>query len=76
LAKPVVDRLERELEGQAEVIRVNVMTKLGLAIARRHSVRASPTLLVFDGKGSVIYFQPGIPNRDAVHQTIAQLAGD
>ena len=75
MAKPVVDRLERELEGQAEVLRVNVMTQLGLEIARKHGVRATPTLLIFDGKGSVVYFQAGAPNRDAVHQAVAQLPG-
>ena len=76
MAKPVVDRLEKELEGQAEVLRVNVMTRLGLEIARKYGVRATPTLLIFDGEGSVVYSQPGTPNRDAVHQAVAQLAGN
>jgi thioredoxin-related protein len=74
VAKPVVDRLENELESQAEVIRVNVMSGLGMTLARRYGVRATPTLLVFDGAGKVVYAQAGVPNRDAIHAAVAELA--
>lgn len=71
MAKPVVDRLENELEEQAEVIRVNVMSDLGMTLARRYGVRATPTLLVFDGAGNVVHIEVGVPNRDAVHAAVA-----
>jgi thioredoxin-related protein len=74
VAKPVVDRLENELESQAEVIRVNVMSGLGMTLARRYGVRATPTLLVFDGAGKVVYAQAGVPHRDAIHAAVAELA--
>ena len=66
-----MDRLENELEGQAEVIRVNVMSSLGMTLARRYGVRATPTLLVFDGAGNVVHIEVGVPNRDAVRTAVA-----
>ena len=48
---------------------------MGLEIASKHRVRSTPTLLIFDGKGSVVYSQAGAPDRDAVHQAVAQLTG-
>lgn len=70
-----MDRLEKELQGQAEVIRVNVMGNLGLTVARKYGVRATPTLLVFDGAGKVVYAQAGVPDRNAVHAAVAELTG-
>jgi thioredoxin-related protein len=63
-----VDRLEQQLDGQAEVIRVNLMSQMGMTLARRYGVRASPTMLVFDGAGNVVYSQAGIPNATAILQ--------
>lgn len=73
MAKPVVDRLETELAGQAEVIRVNVMSKLGMTLVKRYGVRATPTLLVFDGAGNVVHTEVGVPNRGAVHAAVTGL---
>jgi len=73
MAKPVVDRLEQELNGEAELIRINLMSEMGLELARRYGVRASPTLLVFDGAGNVVYRQAGIPRVDAVLQAVSGL---
>jgi thioredoxin-related protein len=63
--------LEQQLQGQAEVIRVNLMSQMGITLARRYGVRASPTLLIFDGVGNVVYSQAGIPNSEAVLQAIS-----
>ena len=69
-----MDRLERELQGQAKVIRVNLMSSMGMALAGRYGVRASPTMLVFDGAGKVVYSQPGMPNTEAIVQLVTGLA--
>jgi len=74
LAKPVVDRLEQELQSQAELIRVNLMSSMGMALAGRYGVRASPTLLVFDGAGKVVYSRPGMPDTEAIVQLVNGLA--
>jgi thiol-disulfide isomerase/thioredoxin len=73
MAKPVVDRLEQELDGQAEVVRINLMSRMGLDLARRYGVRASPTLLVFDGSGAVVYTEAGIPSQQAVLEAVSGL---
>lgn len=66
-----MDRLERDLEGQAEVLRLNVMSRAGAALAQRYGVRGVPTMLVFDGSGQVVYFQAGAPDREAIMAAVA-----
>ena len=58
----MVDRLERELEGQARVVRLSVLDPVGSEIARRHNVASLPTFLIFDGDGNLIERQMGIPD--------------
>jgi len=71
LAKPIVDGLERELEGQARVVRLSVLGELGREVARRHGVMAVPTFLIFDGQGELIERQVGFPDRDRIKTLVA-----
>lgn len=71
MSKPAVDRLERELSGTAKVLRIDVMSQTGLALAREYGVRAVPTFIVFDGKGQVVYVQAGPPDRAAIRAAVA-----
>ena len=71
MAKPIVDRLERELEGQARVVRVSVLSELGREVAQRHGVRGVPTFLVFDGQGNLIERQVGFPDRGKIKALVA-----
>jgi thiol-disulfide isomerase/thioredoxin len=73
MAKPVVDRLEQELSGKAELVRINLMSQMGIDLARRYGIRGTPTLLVFDGAGSVVYTEVGIPNQGAVVAAVSAL---
>lgn len=66
MAKPVVDRLEEELAGRAEVLRIPLISPLGAALADRYAVRGVPTMLVFDGAGQVVYQRAGMPDREAI----------
>lgn len=61
-----MDRLERELEGQARVVRLSMLSKLGQKVAQRHGVRGVPTFLVFDGQGNLIGRQTGLPDRGKI----------
>ncbi|RLC71725.1 MAG: hypothetical protein DRJ03_06170 [Chloroflexi bacterium] len=63
LAKPVVDGLERELENQAQVLRLNVMNSVGGELAMRYGVRGVPTFVLLDGVGKVMLTQVGMPDR-------------
>ena len=68
----MVDRLERELEGQARVVRLSALSELGQEVARRHDVRGVPTFLVFDGQGNLIERQVGFPDRAKIKALIAE----
>jgi thioredoxin-like negative regulator of GroEL len=59
LAKPIVDGVERRLEGQASVVRLDVMSKIGQQAAVRYRVRAVPTVILLDGEGQVVLSQAG-----------------
>ena len=69
-----MDRLERQLGDQAELIRVDLMSSMGMELARRYGVRVSPTLLVFDGMGKVVYSEGGPPSVQAIVDLVAGLA--
>jgi thioredoxin-related protein len=59
LAKPVVDRLERDLEDQARVLRLNIVSSVGRQLAGRYGVRGVPTFLLFDETGEMVHYQVG-----------------
>lgn len=65
-AKPIVNGIEKDLEGKAEVVRLNLLSREGREIARRYEVMGAPTLLVLDARGKVVYGKQGIPDRKAV----------
>lgn len=65
-----MDRLEKELEGQAEFIRANVLTQLGATLARQFGVNGTPTLMVFDGSGTVVYARAGQPDAAAITKAV------
>lgn len=64
------------MQDRAELIRVNVATPTGLEVAQTYGVRATPTLLVFDGQGNVTYSHIGVPNAGAVAQAVEALASE
>lgn len=74
MAKPIVDGLERELTGAADVIRLDATGGLGQEIAQRYSVAGLPTLLVFDGRGNVVYREGGPPSKAKVLESVYSLA--
>ena len=59
MAKPTVDGLERDLDGKAAVLRLDVRSPVGREAAARFGVRAVPTLVVVDGQGQVVLSQVG-----------------
>lgn len=73
VAKPIVDGLERELDGKAQMIRLDVTSNLGLQIARRYGVSTLPTLIIFDGKGNLVFQHNGPPSRVKVLNLVKSL---
>lgn len=72
MAKPIVDGIERDLEGQARVIRLNVMDNVGSQLAQEYQVRGVPTLIIFDAEGNLIARSAGVPSRKNV---VSQVTG-
>jgi thioredoxin-related protein len=72
MAKPIVDGIEKDLEGTAKVIRLSVTTQVGNQMAQRYGVRGVPTIVVLDGEGEVITVSVGVPDRASL---VAQVQG-
>jgi thioredoxin-like negative regulator of GroEL len=72
MAKPIVDGIERDLEGTARVIRINATSDLGGQLAHRYGVRGVPAIVVLDGAGQVVSRDVGIPDRSSL---VAQVNG-
>ena len=68
-----MDGLERELEGRARVMRLNVMDRVGGELAMRYVVRGVPTSVLLDGAGEVVIKQTGMPNRAEIRAAVAGL---
>ena len=66
VAKPIVDGIEKDLEGKAKVIRLNMLSKVGREVAVGYGVQSIPTLLVLDAQKKEIYRHTGVPNRREV----------
>lgn len=75
MSKPVVDRLEQELEGQAQVLRLNVSSSVNVNLAMRYGVRGVPTFLLLDGAGNVVWGQAGAPNKGKIIAAVNELTG-
>ena len=73
MAKPIVDGIERDLEGRAEVVRLSVTSRVGMDAARRYGVRGVPTLILFDGVGHAVEQNVGIPDRGSVVAQVEKL---
>ena len=74
MAKPIVDGIEKDLKGKAEVVRLNMMSKVGREVASRYGVPAVPTILVLDAGSQVIYRHTGMPDRREIVGVAVALA--
>jgi thioredoxin-related protein len=66
-----VDGLERDLEGQAEVVRLSILSEMGREVAQRHGVRSVPTFLIFDAAGTLVGREVGFPNRRRIEALVS-----
>ena len=65
-AKPIVDGIEKDLQGRARVVRLNVSDKQGRDIALGYDVRSLPATIVVGKDGEVIDRHAGIPSRKKI----------
>lgn len=53
--RPILDRLEMEVEHRLQILRVNVYdSAIGLALADRYEVTFTPTFILFDQRGKKV----------------------
>ena len=68
-----MDGLERDLNGRAAVLRLDMLSGVGRDAASQYGVKAVPTTLVFDGSGQVILRQVGSVDADAIRAQVTNL---
>ena len=68
-----MDRLERDLEDQAEVLRLSAVSGVGRELAVRYGVRGVPTFFLFSGSGELVSYQVGRLDADLVKSEIQAL---
>ncbi len=73
-SKPVVDGLERDLAAQARVLRLDILSATGRAVAQSRNVELVPTFLVVDGQGRETARFSGA-DRDGITRAVRQLSG-
>ena len=69
-----MDGIEKDLKGKAEVVRLNILSKVGREQASRYGVPAVPTVLILDADSKVIYRHTGMPDRREVVGVAVALA--
>jgi thioredoxin-like negative regulator of GroEL len=76
VAKPIVDGLEADLAGQADVIRLDLLSAVGRQAASDFGVRGLPTLVLVDGQGEVVGMQVGLIRAGAVREAVDKLVSN
>ena len=61
-AKPIVDQVEKELENQVNVIRLDVMTEAGRDFREEFSIRVTPGFVLVNDENKELWQFIGIPN--------------
>ena len=68
-----MDGIERSLDDEVQVLRLNVTDSVGRELAIRYGVRRVPTLVLLDGEGSVVLRQVGTPKRGEILDAVDRL---
>ncbi len=63
-----MDGLEADLIGRAQVIRIDILSEPGRAIAASYGVRSVPAFLVLDRSRNIIMTQAGLPQVNALRE--------
>jgi hypothetical protein len=65
-----VDGIEREYEGELEVIRINVQDPVGIALGDRLRFEYTPTFIFFDAEGNELWRNIGAINPQDVREAM------
>ncbi len=70
-----MDGIERDLDGEAQVLRLSVTNEVGRSLALRYAVRSVPTRVLLDGDGEFVLRQVGSPRREEIMSAVERLIG-
>lgn len=73
MADSVVNGVKQELKDQVDVIHLNLMSKVGRQAAGKFSVRIVPVTLLFDGQGTMVARQMGMPDAEFLLEQIEKI---
>ncbi len=68
-----MDGLERDVRGQATVLRLDLLSGVGREAARTYEVRIVPTTLLFDGEGRIVLRETGLPDAERFRARVTEL---
>ncbi|MFZ5912487.1 MAG: thioredoxin family protein [Chloroflexota bacterium] len=68
--KPIVDGLERELEGRVLFIRLNVREEVGRELAAAYDFQYTPTFIYFDAQGNEVWREVGRLEAQRVRESV------
>ncbi len=71
--KGTVSALEKRYEGKAKIIRVNVDAPEARAYIQKYRVRATPSFVLFDKSGRLIFNTAGWPGENQIAKTFDEL---
>jgi hypothetical protein len=73
MAQPMVDGLERELAGRAQVVRLNIDEPAGAEAEARFGATKVPVIILLDTDGTELYRTEGkVPRRQAILDALDQ----
>ena len=70
--KPTVDELEKELEGQVHVIRLNIQDETGMDLLPIYDFQFTPTFIFFDSQGEELWRTIGEFDPQRVRDSLSQ----
>lgn len=71
--KGTVSVLEKRYEGKAKIVRVNVDAPEARAYLQKYRVRATPTFVLFDRSGRLIFNIAGWPGEEQIAKSFDEL---
>ena len=73
MARPIVDGLEAEWDGEVEVLRLNVQGDGVRPFLQDLNFRYTPTFILFDGSGNEIWRTNGSLDPEIINAQLADL---
>lgn len=65
--------IEKDLEGTARVVRLDIGSDLGKSAAGRFGVTSVPTTLVLDAAGELAHRETGLPSRKEIVASVTSV---